>query len=189
MILAQFQSIGQDLVARGLVSSHGGNLSMRMGDKMIITRRGCMLGSIRDSDLIETGVCKNDRNTPMASVELAVHRAIYQNTAAQAVVHAHPPYAITLSMLDNEVLPACVECASVLDRIPVVGWNMEVKPGALAEPIAHSLKDNKVVLVKGHGSFAVGQLLEEAHKYTTALEENCHIAYLLKSLQSSNVKS
>jgi ribulose-5-phosphate 4-epimerase/fuculose-1-phosphate aldolase len=29
----------------------------------------------------------------LASTAINVHRAIYQGTAAQAIVHAHPPYA------------------------------------------------------------------------------------------------
>jgi len=60
---------------------------------------------------------------------------------------------------------------------------MTVKPGELAEEIAQALKEYKVILVRGHGSFAVGQLLEEAYYYTTTLEESCHLLYLLKTLQ------
>jgi L-fuculose-phosphate aldolase len=37
--------------------------------------------------------------------------------------------------------------------------------------------------VRGHGSFAAGQLLEEAYHYTTTLEESCRLLYLLKALQ------
>ena len=43
MISAQFQTVGRDLFTRGLVSSNSGNLSMRLGDQVIITRRGAML--------------------------------------------------------------------------------------------------------------------------------------------------
>ena len=86
MILSQFQTVGRDLFARGLVASHSGNLSIRLGDRMIITRRGTMLSCLQESDLIETGITKNDRFTPLASTELPVHRAIYQETSASANV-------------------------------------------------------------------------------------------------------
>jgi len=46
MILSQFQTVGRDLFSQGLVSSHGGNLSIRLGDRLIITRRGSMLGNL-----------------------------------------------------------------------------------------------------------------------------------------------
>ena len=55
MILSQVQNVGRDLFARGLVSSHSGNLSIRLGDRLIITRRGCQLGCLEEHDLIETG--------------------------------------------------------------------------------------------------------------------------------------
>jgi L-fuculose-phosphate aldolase len=75
MFLNQFQNVGRSLFNRGLVSSQSGNLSIRMGDRLIITRRGSNLGDLQESDLIETGICKNDRSTPLASIELPVHRA------------------------------------------------------------------------------------------------------------------
>jgi len=65
----------------------------------------------------------------------------------------------------------------------VLGWHMEVKPGGLADIIAEALKQCHIVTVHGHGSFAVGQLLDTAHRYTTMLEESCRILCLLKSLQ------
>jgi len=78
MILTQFQSVGHDLFTRGLVSSNSGNLSIRLGERIIITRRGSRLGCLEENDLIETGRSKNDRATPLASEELPVHRALYQ---------------------------------------------------------------------------------------------------------------
>jgi L-fuculose-phosphate aldolase len=65
---------------------------------------------------------------------------------------------------------------------------MEVKPGGLADVIAQALKQNKIVMVRGHGSFAIGQLLEEAHNYTTTLEESCRVICLLRSLKVDTPK-
>jgi L-fuculose-phosphate aldolase len=183
MILSQFQAVGRDLFTTGLVSSHSGNLSIRLGERLIITRRNSGLGCLEEHDLIETGIGKNDRNTPLASIELAVHRAIYRETPALAIVHAHPPHAVALSLTETEVVPIDTEGQSFLGRVPVLGWRMEVKPGGLADIIARALRHHRIVMVHGHGSFAIGQLLEEAHSYTTALEENCRVICLLKSLQ------
>lgn len=183
MILTQFQTVGQELFTKGLVSSHSGNLSICMGERITITRRNCGLGCLQEHDLIETGLSKNDRNTPLASTELAVHRAIYQVTKASAIVHAHPPHAVALSLTDTEIIPTDTEGLSLLCRVPVLGWNMEVKPGGLADIIALALKQCRIIMVHGHGSFAIGQLLEEAHNYTASLEESCQVTCLLKSLQ------
>ena len=185
MILSQFQSVGHDLFTRGLVSSNSGNLSLRLGDRLIITRRGCRLGCLKESDLIETGISKNDRSTPLASTELAVHRAIYQQTPALAIVHAHPPHAVALSLAETEIVPTDAEGLSIVGQVPVLGWHMEVKPGGLADIISQALKQCRIIIVHGHGSFATGQLLEEAHNCTTMLEESCRVICLCKSLQVS----
>lgn len=186
MILSQFQTVGHDLFTRGLVSSNSGNLSIRLGERMIITRRGSRLGCLQENDLIETGINKNDRATPLASIELAVHRAIYQQTPALAIVHAHPPHAVALSLIDTEIVPSGAEGFSALGKVPVLGWHMEVRPGGLADIIAQALKQHRIVMVHGHGSFAIGQLLEEAHNCTTTLEESCQVICLLRSLQVSS---
>jgi L-fuculose-phosphate aldolase len=179
----QFKEVGKSLFTRGLVSSHSGNLSVRAGENLVITRRGSQLGGLSDSDLIETGISKNDNNTPLASVELPVHRAIYQSTGAGAVVHAHPPYGIALSMTESEITSVHGD-AHELGRVPVLGWNQDTRPGCLGEVIAEALKTHKVVLVYGHGSFAIGASLEEAHKHTSGLEEVCQISWLMKTLKN-----
>lgn len=188
MILTQFQTVGHNLFTRGLVSSNSGNLSIRLGERIIITRRGSRLGCLEENDLIETGLNKNDRATPLASEELAVHRALYQQTSALAIVHAHPPHAIALSLTETEIVPSDVEGFSIVGQVPVPGWQMDVTPGGLADIIAQALKHHRIVMVHGHGSFAIGQLLEEAHNYTSILEESCRIICLLRSLQASPPK-
>ena len=188
MILSQFQTVGRDLFARGLVASNSGNLSVRLGDRIIITRRGSRLNCLQEHDLIETGISKNNRSTPLASTELPVHRAIYRETQALAIVHAHPPHAIALSLSDTEIIPSGVEGLSVGSLTPVVGWDMEIKPGGLAAIISQALKQRRIIMVHGHGSFAIGQLLEEAYNFTAALEQNCQVLCLLKSLQVSPVR-
>lgn len=183
MLISQFQAVGHDLCARGLVSSHGGNLSIKLGERLCITHRGSMLSRLEEHDLVETGINKNDRSTPLASTELAIHRAIYKQTSASAIVHAHPAYAVALSFTEKEIIPRDADGSSLLSRIPVLGWKTTAKLGEVAEEIAEALKTNNIVLVRGHGSFAAAQLLEEAYQYTTALEESCRLLYLLKALQ------
>jgi L-fuculose-phosphate aldolase len=184
MVLSQFQAVGRDLFTRGLVSSHSGNISIRLGDRIIITRRGCQLGNLQEQDLVETGVFKNDRFTPLASIELPVHRAVYLQTPALAIVHAHPPYAIALSMTEEELVFEDTEDElSGIGHVPVVGHNQTNRPGQAGKAIAEVLKKHHAVLVDGHGTFTRGQLLEEAYRYAAALEERCQILWLFKTLK------
>ncbi|MFC2043695.1 aldolase [Chloroflexota bacterium] len=185
MILSQFQNVGRQLFSRGLVSSHSGNLSIRLGDRLIITRRGCQLSCLEEDDLIETGINKNDRSTPLTSIELVVHRSIYQQTQALAIVHAHPPHAVALSLTQTDILSNCPEGLSIIGQVPVLGWHMEIKPGGLADIIAEALIKQRIIMVHSHGSFAIGQLLEEAYNHTSILEESCQVICLLRSLKAS----
>jgi len=41
------REIGRDLYTADMVSSHGGNVSIRLGDRIIIKRRGAMLGNLK----------------------------------------------------------------------------------------------------------------------------------------------
>ena len=182
-MLSQFQTVGQALFSQGLVSCYSGNLSIKLGDRLLITHRGSTLDSITEADLVKTGIARNDRATPLASTELQVHRSIYKKTSALAVVHAHPAYAVALSFTEEEIVPCDMEGRGLLSKVLILGKQVEVKAGDLAEEIAEALKQYKVVLVQGHGSFAASQLLEEAYYYTTVLEQSCRLLYLLKALR------
>ncbi len=182
-MLSQFQVVGQALFTQGLVSPQGGNLSVKLGEQLVITHRGSLLGSIQEADLVETGISKNNRATPLASKELEVHRCIYRNTPALAVVHAHPPYAVALSFTEEEIVPPDLEGKVLLSRVPVLSKEPTAKPEELAAEIAGLLNEHSVVLVRGHGTFAVSQLLEEAYYYTATLEHSCRLLYLLKALR------
>jgi L-fuculose-phosphate aldolase len=183
MILSQFQIVGRDLFTSGIVSPNSRNLSIKLGDRLTITRRGCRLGCIKERDLIETGISKNDSSTLLASSELAVHRAIYQTTTALAIIHAHPSHTVALSLTETAIVPTCVESLSKMGRVPIVGWNMEMRQGEMADIIAQALTQHRIVMVCGHGSFAIDQLLEEAYRYTTILEESSRDFRVLKSLK------
>ncbi|MBI2886133.1 MAG: aldolase [Chloroflexi bacterium] len=187
MFVAEFQKVGQDLFLRGLVSSHGGNMSLRLGEGLVITRRGAQLGHLTDNDLIETGVEWNDRATPSASSELAVHRAIYQRTQAQAIVHAHPVSALALSLMEDEIVPLDAEGRLLLERVPVIGDGVVEQVRDVIDQVALCLKQHHIVMVRGHGSFAVGQLLDEAHRWTSLLEESCRLIITARLLGEARV--
>jgi L-fuculose-phosphate aldolase len=182
-VLSQFQAIGQALFTQGLVSPQGGNLSVKLGEHLVITHRGSALGYIQKGDLVETGINKNNRATPRASTELEVHRCIYKSTSALAVVHAHPPYAVALSFTEKEIVPPDIEGRALLSVVPILCTEMAEKAGEFADRIARLLEEHRVVLVRGHGTFAGSQLLEEAYYYTVVLEQSCRLLYLLKALK------
>ncbi|RPI21531.1 MAG: aldolase [Chloroflexota bacterium] len=179
-IYEMIRDIGRDLYTSNMISSHGGNISVRVSDRLIIKRRGAMLGNLKPNDLVETGIDKNDSGVALASTELIVHRAIYMNTPALAVVHCHPRTAIAFSLSRDELVPIDNEASYLLKKIPVVAEEFASGTPEMANKVANALKNYKIIMLRGHGSFATGSTLEEAFHWSSTLEESCQIELAAK---------
>jgi L-fuculose-phosphate aldolase len=181
-IYEQFRAIGRDLYVANMISSHGGNISVRLGDRVVIKRRGAMLGQLKPQDLIETGIDKNDSGVTMASTELLAHRIIYQRTPALAIVHCHPRTAIAFSLSRDELVPIDNEASYLLKKIPVVVEEFASGTPEMANKVANALKNYKIIMLRGHGSFATGQTLDEAFHWSSTLEESCQIELAVRQI-------
>jgi len=175
-IYEMFREIGRDLFTANMISSHGGNLSIRLGDRVVIKRRGAMLGSLKPHDLIETGLEKNDSGVALASTELLVHRIVYLRTPALAIVHCHPRTAIAYSLSRDEIVPIDNEASYLLKKVPVIAEEFASGTPQMADKVAAALQNYKIIMLRGHGSFATGQTLDEAFHWSSTLEESCQIA-------------
>lgn len=168
--IGQIIEIGRDMFLRGLVSSHAGNISVREGSRVYITRKGAMTSRLSPPDIVEVDMeHSDDPAILLASSEYIIHRAIYVTTGAGAVVHAHPPYATLLSM-SGELVPVDVEGGYHLGRVPVASPRNPTASEDAARAVSDLMKTNRVILVRSHGSFARGQSLEEAYMLTSTLE-------------------
>jgi L-fuculose-phosphate aldolase len=179
-IFEQFRDIGRDLYVADMVSSHGGNISMRLGDRLVIKRRGAMLGRLKPEDLVETLIEKNDSAVVLASTELLVHRTIYMMTPALAIVHCHPRTAIAFSLSRDEFVPIDNEASYILKKVPVIWEEFASGTPEMANHLAKMLQTYKIVMLRGHGSFAIGQTIDEAFFFSSTFEEACQIALSAK---------
>lgn len=179
-IVEAFQWVGRDLYSLGLITLHAGNMSLRSGERIWITRTGSMLGRLGLDDLVETALSASGSPHPKASMELPVHLAIYRATSAQAILHAHPPSAVALSLVDDAIVPADSEGGHILGRVPVIAAANVVASREVGERASSLLQAHRAVLVRGHGSFAVGGNLEEALGITTTLEASAKILLLAR---------
>jgi L-fuculose-phosphate aldolase len=192
-LLEEFRQVGRDLYAAGLVSSHGGNLSVRRGLGVVVTCHGSRLGHLDEGDLVEvaSGIAVRFADSASGgaaaepSMDLALHQAIYDGTSARAVVHAHPRYAIALSLIEKEIRPQDLEGQHYLGVVPVVARGDDLSPGstqALAQALAEVLRGNQIAVVAGHGSYARGDSLWQALQWTSVLEESAQVVWLLRAL-------
>ena len=181
-IFQQFVGVGRDLWDAQMISSHGGNISLRVGDRVIIKRRGAQLGRLQPHDLVETNLEKNDSGVALASTELLVHRAIYLKTPALAICHCHPRTAIAFSLSRDEIIPIDNEASYLLKKVPVIWEEFASGTPEMANKLAAALQSYKIVMLRGHGSFAIGQTLDDALLLSTTFEEACQIMLAAKTI-------
>lgn len=159
---------GRRLRAAGLVAATEGNLSIRVGDALLVTPSGRRKDELTPDDLLVVPldaraaprVCTGDG--PRPSSDVAIHRAAYAaRPDIGAVVHAHLPAAMALTLAGEIPDPAALpETALFLARLPHLRFG---EPGSdeLAARVGDALAEGPVplpvaVLLERHGAVAVG---------------------------------
>ncbi|MGI5876606.1 MAG: aldolase [Dethiobacteria bacterium] len=173
----EISKFGRKVVEYGLTGSHFGNISVRAGDSIIITRSGSMLDEINENMVVECHLYQENCFDTIASSEIIVHRRVYQETSALAIVHVHSPFAVILSLLAEEdfLTPEDTESKYFLHRIPLIRGG--VGSAELAQNLAEALSSYKAAIARGHGTFATGKILEEAYVHACSVEHACKVQY------------
>ncbi|QOV39234.1 class II aldolase/adducin family protein [Streptomyces ferrugineus] len=162
-------------VAEGLVVGTSGNVSVRVGETVLVTPSGVPYDRLSAEDV--TGVDLDGRQVLGALVptsELPMHLAIYRATDAGAVVHTHAVHATAVSTLVTG-LPLIHYMAAAL------GGPVRVAPYAtygtreLAENMLQALTDRTACLLQNHGTIAYGTTLDQAYDRTAQLEWMCRV--------------
>lgn len=192
----KISAVGEKIVGSGLVEANFGNISVRSasGNSFIITKTGAALDEIGADSVIEVPIYNGEEDTltepavlaaieKAASSETPVHRRIYQETEAKAILHAHCPYSVVMSILEHEagnksIVPIDSEGKLFLKEIPIICGG--IGSAELAKTAATAFKDGKTkgVVVLGHGTIAVGKTLEDAYNITAQLEHAAKIKYM-----------
>ena len=148
------------LYRRFLVNTYEGNVSVRLGDTILITPSAVCKEELEEDDLVEVDLASGEtlraKEGRVASSETKMHLCVYRNSAAQAVVHAHPPfataYAVAAKPIETRAYP---EMRVLYDRIPVCRYG---RPGteAVNADVPEALKTHDVFLLSNHGLVACG---------------------------------
>ena len=181
------------LYMRGLIVGTGGNVSVRIPDSpyILVTPSGLCKGYLKPSDIVKIdmdGRVVEGRLKPTS--ETPMHTEIYKaRRDVNAIVHAHPPFCTGFSCagipLDKPILP---EAVIVLGEIGMVDYET---PGtmSLAKKVAEAAKKCDVLVLKNHGSVALGENLEQAYIRTEVLEEYAKVLLVSNLLGGPKVLS
>ena len=173
---------GKVLYQEGLITSHSGNISVREGNTIYITKTGSMLGFLTEEDIIKVDIDPTEKDSE-ASRELIVHRAIYQKTDAKAIIHAHPVHMVSLSFnLHNEFTPIDSEGELFIGTVPIVDALIPSASQELADKVSDAMKNSDIVVVRRHGSFIKSHNLDKALQLTSDLEYCAKIFTLVKKM-------
>jgi L-fuculose-phosphate aldolase len=154
------------------VGGNFGNISVREGDDgFYIKRTGAYLDVATEPVFVPLA----GEVPAEASSEYRVHREVYRKTPHRAIVHAHPPATVAISLVRNEIRPEDSEGIMFCPVIPVVSG----APGSqeIADAVSGGLVKAKLVIARGHGTFAAGKTLDEAYLYTSLAEHACRVLY------------
>jgi L-fuculose-phosphate aldolase len=167
----------------GLVVGTAGNISIRLGEEIVITPTSIPYESIQRSDLCVLDLAGRQLDgTRRPSSETPLHAQIYRTTDAAAVVHTHSPFATTVACV-VDALPAIHYSIHRFggDSIPVAGYE-RFGSDALADEVARMLKDRRGVLLRNHGAVTYGSSLAEAYDLAVLLEWLAQIYWHAKQL-------
>ena len=173
------------LYRRGLTTTSGGNVSLRLPDgSIVITPAGLDKGRMRGAQVAVVSPGGELLAGPRATSELAMHRRIYDLApAAAAIVHAHPVTACAFAASRSEIDPTLSEegCL-VLGRIARTPYFCTGTP-ELADAVARAAADGAgAVVMTNHGVTTVGRTLLEAFDRLEVLETLARLTLLARQL-------
>ncbi|SCK22304.1 class II aldolase/adducin family protein [Streptomyces sp. WMMB 322] len=168
--------------AEGLVVGTSGNLSVRVGETVLVTPSGLACDRLGDAELCAVDLeGRRTAGNLSPTSELPMHLAVYRHTEARAVVHTHAVHATAVSTLVREV-PAVHYITAEL------GGPVRVAPYAtfgsdeLAAHVRAALDGRRACLLQNHGTVAYGGNLAQAYDRTAQLEWMCRVWLAASSL-------
>ncbi|MFD1669024.1 class II aldolase/adducin family protein [Streptomyces calvus] len=171
-------------VADGLVVGTSGNVSVRVGDTVLVTPSGVPYDRLGPDDV--TGVDLTGRQvlgTLVPTSELPMHLAVYRTTGARAVVHTHAVHATAVSTLVDE-LPLIHYMAAALGGPVRVARYATYGSDELAANMLRALDGRTGCLLQNHGTVTHGSTLDRAYDRTAQLEWMCRVWLTASSVPS-----
>lgn len=167
------------LYARGLTTTSGGNVSLRVSaERILLTASGTDKASLGPDEVAELDLDGTNLTPPLKpSIESEMHLAIYRrHPAVQAILHAHPPCASAFTASRVPLNTRLVAEAYAVLGEPAVAPYARMGTPELAESAARALDGpSPCVLLANHGVLCVGRTLLEAFDRVEVLEQAARI--------------
>lgn len=183
--------IGRRMYAKDLVAANEGNLSVRIGDRLLATPTGLCKGYMKPEDLVVTDLEGNlVSGRRKVSSEIKIHAVYYgRRPDVRAVCHAHPVYATSHAVAGLPLTKALMpEVVVSLGCVPVAPYATP-STRELAQSLEGLVESHDAVLLANHGAVTCGPDLEQAFFRMEILEHFAKIAILTKVLGQQTLLS
>jgi L-fuculose-phosphate aldolase len=185
--------VGRLMYDKGLISAGEGNISVRLDrERILITPSGLHKGLLNKSDLLivdAEGKPVRSVTTSAGSLkptsELPMHLEVYRRRPdVLAVVHAHPPITVALSIAGIPMADCLLpEVIVLLGLIPTTQY---ATPSSIenAQAIRRLIQHHDAIVLQRHGALTVGDSLMQAFMRLETVEQNARIGFMLAQLGS-----
>jgi L-fuculose-phosphate aldolase len=186
--------VGRLMYEKGFIAASDGNVSARLDERrLLITPSGLHKGMMEPEQLLvidydgrkvgpSTAANRKLKPTSEAPMHLEAYR---QRPDIQAVVHAHPPITVALSIagvsLAECLLPEVIVFLGIIPTTAYATPSSEENVTAIRQLI----RDHDALVLQRHGSLTVGDSPMQAFMRLETVEQNSRIAFMLKQLGAS----
>ena len=187
--------IGRLMYAKGFIVASDGNISARLADgRILITPSGLHKGMLEPDQLL---IVDEDRRRSFPSTvanrrlkptsELPMHLEVYRRRPdVTAVVHAHPPITVALSIagvpMADCLLPEVIVTLGLIPTTQYATPSSEENVRAIRDFIGR----HDALVLQRHGSLTVGNSPMQAYMRLETVEQNARIAFVLAQLGVRN---
>jgi len=171
-----------------LVVNTSGNVSIRVGEHVIVTPSATAYDDLTAEDICVLGLdgsWVDGERRP--SSETPLHLAVYAaNPNVNAIVHTHSVHATAVSTLIDRLPAIHYQMVNLGGEIPVAPY-ATFGSADLADSVLSVLPGKKAALMQNHGSITIGATLPQALSHTILLEWCCEV--WLKAVSSGKTSS
>ena len=177
--------IGELLWDKNLATGLNGNISARVEKEIILmTAHGTCLGRLEQKDILLLDLDGNLLEGGKVSTERLLHTDIYKNFSdTKAIIHTHTAYANGYFTANDALIPSTFETKIYLGEVKSVP---QFTPSVTdTAPVVAALKGNNIIVLKNHGTVAVGNNLFDCFLLIQGLEEAIKIDTIARIYKSA----
>ncbi|SMD07356.1 3-oxo-tetronate 4-phosphate decarboxylase [Kibdelosporangium aridum] len=177
----------RSLYQRGLTHGSTGNVSVRVGDKVLVTPTGASLGTLLPGEVSVMDVHGKHLSGPRPSKEAFLHAIMLrERPTANAVVHTHSTYSAAVSCLADidsaDAIPALTAYFAMrVGKLPLLPYYAPGDTGISAD-VARAAADHSTLLLSNHGPVIAGADLAAAIDALDEIEHTAKIFLLLHGM-------